>query len=386
MLPREISVEHWPERTTFTLPVRPLGRWRLLGLIPMVLGVVFACVPVHLLGPVFHQAQPGQTGLFPWVFLAPLAVFVLFALTPVGIGLFLLVGQCRLVVTRDRVIATEFAGPIFWRRKVRAKDLLRIQVGGAAPAAGRSPPRAFLGIGMLAAVLQRGKLTVLAAGYPTEWMTALAGEISGLMKLQGITVPVTDVLGTQLAVGAAPPAAPAQPAGSLVKVSTANGGLQLDIPSRGFWKESYGLVLFGCLWSAMTGVFTVASCVHHDAHARGDFSLPGLVAFLGLFWAVGLSMCLFGVHLGTRKWSIVANQDGLSARIESALRSRTLQWKRGEILGLRVGDSSVEVNHRRLRELQVQPVGGKHRGLLAGRDEAELAWMASLLRHTLGLQ
>jgi hypothetical protein len=45
----------------------------------------------------------------------------------------------------------------------------------------------------------------------------------------------------------------------------------------------------------------------------------------------------------------------------------------------------MEVNGRPVLELQIHPVGGKKWGLLAGRDEDELRWMATALRRALKL-
>jgi len=386
MLPREISVEHWPERTTFTLPARPLGRWRWLGLAPMAFSLVFAGAPMGILGPSLRQFAQGGNGPGRWVFILIIALFMCFALMPFGIGLFLLAGHCRLVVSRDRITATEIAGPIFWRRKARVKDIERLEIGAAGQVGDRVPSRVPFAFGALTAVLKNGRRTIVAVGYPSEWMAAIAAEIGGLLKLQGASVAVREVGLEQPDATPATKEVACQPPNSRVTVGEAGGGVQLSVPSRGFWKESYGLVLFGGFWCAMTGAITTAICVSPQGRHRGDLGLPGMTALLALFWAVGIVMTLLGIHFGTRRWSIQAGREGLSVKVESALRSRNFQWQRAELLSVRVGDSSVEVNHRRLREIQIQPLTGKHKGLLAGRDEQELAWVASLLRRGLGMK
>jgi hypothetical protein len=45
----------------------------------------------------------------------------------------------------------------------------------------------------------------------------------------------------------------------------------------------------------------------------------------------------------------------------------------------------VEVNHRPVIELQIFPRTGRKFGLLAGRDVAELQWIAAVLRQALGV-
>jgi hypothetical protein len=63
--------------------------------------------------------------------------------------------------------------------------------------------------------------------------------------------------------------------------------------------------------------------------------------------------------------------------------SKQLEWSRGDISAIRADASGMEVNNRRLFELQIHPVTGKKVGLLAGRDENELRWMATRLRRAL---
>jgi hypothetical protein len=45
----------------------------------------------------------------------------------------------------------------------------------------------------------------------------------------------------------------------------------------------------------------------------------------------------------------------------------------------------MEVNNRPVIELQIHPAVGKKAGFLAGRDEAELRWMAAQLRRALNV-
>ena len=49
MLPPEIQIENLGNDFTYSLPRRPLGKLRWFGLIPVVLGAVFAAVPMKIL-------------------------------------------------------------------------------------------------------------------------------------------------------------------------------------------------------------------------------------------------------------------------------------------------------------------------------------------------
>jgi hypothetical protein len=97
-------------------------------------------------------------------------------------------------------------------------------------------------------------------------------------------------------------------------------------------------------------------------------------------------MLSLGIHLGTRVWTVQADKSDLRVKLSSALRKKEWQWRTSEIQKIQVGPSNMEVNHRRLEELQVIPLIGKKTGLLVGRDHDELVWMATVIRQATGLR
>jgi len=58
-------------------------------------------------------------------------------------------------------------------------------------------------------------------------------------------------------------------------------------------------------------------------------------------------------------------------------------WNRENIGAIRADASGMEINNMPVIELRIQPVNGKKVGFFAGRDQQELAWMASELRRAL---
>jgi hypothetical protein len=119
-------------------------------------------------------------------------------------------------------------------------------------------------------------------------------------------------------------------------------------------------------------------------HRRAS-DAPGVLAFLSVFWLVGLGLFLLALHLGTRRWVLKADRKQLEATLRSAVRSRNWQWNSADLREVVVGDSGMEVNNGRLQELKVYARTGKKNGLLLGRDPDELAWIATRLRRVLGL-
>jgi hypothetical protein len=55
------------------------------------------------------------------------------------------------------------------------------------------------------------------------------------------------------------------------------------------------------------------------------------------------------------------------------------------LTAIRADASSMEVNHRPVIQLQIHPRAGKKVGLLSGRNEDELRWMATRLRRALNV-
>ena len=112
---------------------------------------------------------------------------------------------------------------------------------------------------------------------------------------------------------------------------------------------------------------------------------PGLAAVVVITLAVGIGMMSLGIHLGTRRWTLHADHSQLQVTLKSVLRSREWRWAASEIEDICAGDSGTKVNDVSLEQLQVWAhPGRKKTGLLTGRSHEELAWIATVLRHTLG--
>jgi hypothetical protein len=117
---------------------------------------------------------------------------------------------------------------------------------------------------------------------------------------------------------------------------------------------------------------------------------PGLwvfVLFLLAFWAIGLGMVVLAVNLGRRTAEFVADSGRLRAETKGLFGTKQREWSRDEITAIRADRSGIEVNDHPVieLELQIHPRAGKKVGLLAGRNEDELRWMATRLRRALNV-
>ncbi|SPE55157.1 exported hypothetical protein [Verrucomicrobia bacterium] len=106
--------------------------------------------------------------------------------------------------------------------------------------------------------------------------------------------------------------------------------------------------------------------------------------FLSLFWLIGLGMLAGAAHMGLRRATLSAGGDGLRVEQHGLFGARIREWRRGDITALRSGPSGMKVNEVPVMELQVYFVASKKKvGLLAGRPDAELRWLAAELRRAL---
>jgi hypothetical protein len=195
MLPREIQVEHWPERTTYDLPMRPIGKFRWIGLVPILFGIAFLSMPVRGEISFLTRLLRGEAGPFDYFFALFLSLFLCAGLVPFGFGLLFLIGRTRLVALRDRFIVTEIAGPVRWRRSLHFKDIERLTV--VATSSPQQPhtagPEVLAKLGGLGAALRDGKRKFVLMGYPREWLEPFAQELSGHMSGHGAPVDIEHV-------------------------------------------------------------------------------------------------------------------------------------------------------------------------------------------------
>jgi hypothetical protein len=159
-------------------------------------------------------------------------------------------------------------------------------------------------------------------------------------------------------------------------------GVTVTVPAAGLWRGTRGLFPFSLLWCAFTVVFTV---VLSFADAFENVGAWAAVLVLVAFWAAGLGMVLFAFNMGRRQAAFAVVQDTLLVLQTGPLGIQRREWRRGEVADVRTGPSGIEVNDMPVLELQIVPRAGKRVGLLAGRDEAELQWLATLLRRSLSL-
>jgi hypothetical protein len=384
-LPAEIRVEAVRDDVSYLLPVRPLGKLRWAGLLLVGFSVLFLSVPMSIAHDSLKRIFSGSAD-FGMIFFALFPIpFFIAGLVPMGIGLLVMFGRCRVDWRDKRLSVLEHAGPIRWRRRLSrpGTSIRKLTVGFGASSNGRpvtTGPLAKLAV--LVAEFDREKSRMAVLGYPKDWLAALAGDLSARIgAVSTALAPEVELVDSnqeqvEEKIIEKPPDSP-------IRLETTANGLSLVIPPAGLWKGSKGLFLFAIVWCLF--MTFVTGLPIFGSHVKLEASVWVIMLILSLFWAIGLGLLAGAINMGRRRALIMAGNGRLQIAQQGLFGSKRWEWPRADIAAIRADPSGMEVNGRQLIELQIHPAAGKKKGFFAGRDEDELEWMASELRRALSI-
>jgi len=402
----------------YELPARSLGPWRWLGLVPIAFGLLFVLIPLNMARGIVGDLidAQGSDQIFHLIFLAFISIFFLGAAIPVAIGLAALVGRNAVELRDGRLRSVERIGPFWKTHKRKLKDITRLEVvsvvgkvitpgtdDGGTP--NHTPPRHDVA-GLRAHGLHAGQeATMLVAwGYPRALMRELADAIATdalphrparlfddeqAEPAIAVVERTVDLKAGKLD-GQDPDDLPVtQPAGSRVTCDHHADGLTLTVPPAGLRRGSKGLFGFALLWNGFMAVFTtimvlaMTGVMEMESNIDNVFGLIGAIAFVGLFWAIGIGLMLGAVNAGRRHAVLDVVGDTLLVYRRSIFGTKQREWNAHDISHIRIGPSGTEVNNRPIMQLQIHPKSGKKYGLLSQTSDDEIRWIAHELRQAL---
>lgn len=400
----------------FELPRRPLGKARLAGLVPIAFGLVFILGPGSMAWSMLRGLAEQDADTFDLVFAIVPALFTLpFVLVGgfiASIGLAVMFGRNAIEIDRAQVKAIERLGLFRWSRKRPMAAVRKIEVvSGSGKRSGRASQDAS-GLSSLSGMRAKcdgHKALMLAWGYPRAMLLALADAVADEAnadrpaRLLDDDEPRIQVVERELDLSSdrttdsddGPETIPPQPASSKAVLRPQADGLTLRIPPAGLRKGSKGLFTFGLMWTGFMVVFTtfaaliLTGVIEGESNIDSTGELIGAIAFVCLFWAIGLGMLIGAINAGRREAVIDligGNGPGtLLVTTKSLFGTKQREWSADQLSHIRVGESGIEVNDVPVMELQVHPKEDKKVGLLRQLDDDELEWIAANLRVALGV-
>lgn len=378
---QEIKRDYVGGDVCFDFPRRQLGWARLVGLFLVGFGLFFMWMPGNTAWEFIQKLLKGNFDVGNVVFsLFPL-LFVIAALMPMVIGLAILFGRCRLAWRDGQLHCMELVGPFRWTRRVPRKPIRKLEISVGTSQTGSAPPKSMENFSCLVALFEDGSCKILVFGYPKDWLLAVAEELKTYVGSGSASSAPLQVEVVESVAKAENDDEVQRPANSRVELEERGAGFRLAIPPAGLWKGSKGLFFFSLLWCGFMCVFTGIS-IHSLFTGSGGVPVAFWI-FIPVFWLIGLSLMLGAVNMGRRSAELAVDSGRLRVETKGIFGVKVREWSRVELAAVRADASGMEVNDRPVIELQIHPVTGKKCGLLAGRDEQELRWMAAQLRRAL---
>ena len=391
-LPAEIRVDSIPGGgTVYELPARPdFKPWRWLAVFPF-LGVAIGIGFLAFWSWGFVGGMVQIFGPWGWLGLLTLLPFLGGLFTVTWVVLLAMAGRTQVIVADDVVTTRERVGWLRRSRWIKRSDIARLQVrsGGSVEVNGRPQSlKSFQNLALLSAELTSGKTQLLAIGYPRDWLIPLSQELSRRLAVDAPSldspnnaIPVTIVDGTT---DSREIERDEQPPQSVIERQSLPDGFVLTIPASGVRGGSRGLLTFSLAWCGIVTLFTVVfSIAGGQGQVNPKESWWVFPVVIAVFWAIGIGTFLSAINMSRRQAAIAVAGDRLKLIISDLFGTKRKEWALDDLQTFRKGPSGVEVNGVPVMQLHIVPRAGSPYGLLTGRDEAELEWIATQLRRAL---
>jgi hypothetical protein len=379
-LPTEITVvDRGPDDITFLLPRRDIGPLRHLGwLILAVTGVFLYWVVWLGVTNITRLNRPVQVE--DGVMLALGIVLGCSAYFPIMLGLAILAGRREIRLRGGQLFTSERVG--FLRRTKRwpIEKLTRIEFVSFTPSAAKAKEGTLLSrLEALAGVLGNGTRFMIAPAYPRRLLAPLAAELAARCNARfdaadRPAVEITTFVHADPRAEANPDVVE-RPANSRAVVDEYAEGMTITLPPTGY-RGLGGILLTigGIMVGLMAGLIPLV---------RGA---PGfLYGIFVLIGFVGLLLAIHGVRVARRRVVIAVVGTRLLILQTGLVRSKEREWEAADLAAVRVDKSGIKINEVDVLELQIVPQLGQKFGLLAGRDLAEIRWLAGELRRRLAV-
>ncbi len=365
----------------YILPRRDLGQGRWAGVIFFIIGTIMIVFGMLWLLSLLLKENVGWVGsLATGVFAVPLLSG---GMALLALGCFMLFGQSEIVLNETHMATIERAGLLRWTRKQSLAEITRLEVVAALSSQQHRQPDVKVPLADRCRI-QAGKL-FLAPGYSRELCLALAESLRQRWPKNSAGVAVVE---RPIVVDQSPEAIaqrealeiPVQPPDSLVQVDDTPAALTLRVPPAGIRKGSKGLFVMAIFWNAFMVLFT--SLFLFAGPAKEEQAWIFLL-FIIPFWAVGIGLMLGAINMGRREAAIVVAGEQLLIVQKGIFGTKHREWRRDEVKDIAYAASGMEMNDVPIMEFQVRPARGRKFGVLAGRSDDELQWLALLVRQRL---
>jgi hypothetical protein len=404
-LPPEISVIESPDgEVRYCLPKRPANAIRRIACgVMLVFGGFFAAIPI--VGILFFsstQKPCHQNGFLQPDVLLPLLVFgpICFPLGGLILfwGLHIVAGHTEITIRSGRLRVLFKCGPVGLPRRMRLDKIrvFRLTDDVETPQTNAEAIVQPVRSTSLMAELSNGKSKAVCVGYPGDWLMPLAKDLARRCQEfveHEVNAPVEPIKVED------DPAKiqdrPQQPSRSTAILEPRPNGLTITIPPPGMLKGSSRSFVSWCLcWNGLVFLMTplfLYSAFQGNAKWEGSdqkVSFLFICCFMTPFILIGIGGLLALFIRGSRSAVLNVAESTLEALESGFFGTRLHQWQAKGLITigiLREKHDDGEEGINWTVSLGIQAKDGSISRLLSNRDQAELEWIATLLRQTLHL-
>jgi hypothetical protein len=415
-LPPEIEVlDQWPESFSYRLPRRNVGGTRWFGAVLILAGLLVALGVANLIATFFFNFHFLWRGVSTIAFL--LAIPTAGGSLPLWWGLGVLFGRRELVIKNGRLKTIEWVGPCWYSKAWPVNVISRFHVTSITPVNEdnpQPPPQWTKVWDALALFTASGNRGMLAWGYPQELFEPLAFDLCDKVHraLSELVTPAEhdevdrpyvtsdykklphphddldeddeELDGEEDEDIDEPdvPVSTEKPYDSPIDLDEFDDGLTITVPPAGLWKGTSGLFFFSLIWNGAMLLFTSLATIAwlKDANAVKNDDGSWIVAlFFVIFWLIGIGLFLGALNMGLRRAAIAIAGDALMVIQKGPLGTKKKEWPLDAIERIAAGPSGIKVNDVDVLELQITDKENKKFGMLSGRKNEELYWLAAVL-------
>ncbi|MEI6516108.1 MAG: hypothetical protein WCO77_09025, partial [bacterium] len=389
------------------LPRRKLGKYRWIGLAPLIFGLgICGFASSWMVGTMHGIFQSHGIGLiFSLVFGLAMLPGLLIGLGLIMLGLAIMKNwiYAEIVVNRNHVKNIEHFGFFRWSWKIPTSTLSALSIGrGMSPDTGGD-------LGAADFLQESGPGMKFGAGYSMLLLRPITENLAHLLDQSRIAPSFTPKVfnsdtediyerndvpdeadtpppGHSAASGPLSPAKPmrkeedAIPADTDITVLPQPKGMAISIPPAGLKGAAKILILIGAIFAVFPFLMLMGVISGEGTHKIAPY------AFLGLFMAIGIAVLLGGINSARQRFMLAVAEDRLAFRRIGLFGTKEQLIPRSDISAIHIGPSNVTVNDVPVMELQIERRGDASTiGVLSSRSNEEINWIAGLLRKTLNV-
>lgn len=161
-----------------------------------------------------------------------------------------------------------------------------------------------------------------------------------------------------------------------------DGAQTISVPPARFRRGPLTYWIFALFWNGLNIAVGYAFVFFGPRQDFAEHLFP--LAMFGLFAVAGLVLVGVAIHMTIRRAEFACAGGRLLVLQTGLWGKRRSEWSADQLAAIRAASSDTTMNNKRLMQLQIVPAEGKALNLLTGRDEQELAWIATLLRRAGG--